>query len=98
MVSSLEGRRLTGRGLYSMIRKLGESLGLKVWPHGLHHAAVTEALNLTNGNLRAVQRFSRHKDTRILMIYDDNRQDLAGEGARKVASNGLNGAETSENE
>ena len=83
-----KGRRLTGRGLYSMIRKLGESLGIKVWPHGLHHAAVTEALNLTNGNLRAVQRFSRHRDLQTLTIYDDNRVDLAGEVSKLVASNG----------
>ncbi|MDP6087273.1 MAG: tyrosine-type recombinase/integrase [Nitrospinota bacterium] len=92
-----KGRRLTGRGLYSMIRKLGEGVGLRTWPHGLRHAAVTEALDLTNGNLRAVQRFSRHKDVRILTIYDDNRQDLGGEVARKVASNGSHEVETTEN-
>ena len=65
-----KGQRLTGRGLYSMIRKLGESLGIKVWPHGLRHAAITEALDLTNGNLRAVQRFSRHQDVRVLTVID----------------------------
>ena len=89
-----KGRRLTGKGLYSMIRTLGESLGIKVWPHGLRHAAITEALDLTNGNLRAVQRFSRHQDVRILTVYDDNRTDLGGEVARMVASNGGNREET----
>jgi integrase/recombinase XerC len=93
-----KGQRLTGRGLHSMIRKLGESLGIKTWPHGLRHAAITEALNLTNGNLRAVQRFSRHQDVRILTVYDDNRQDLGGEVARMVASNGGNGEETAQDE
>ena len=93
-----KGRRLTGRGLYSMIRKLGESLGIKVWPHGLRHAAITSALDLTGGDLRSVQRFSRHQDVRILTIYDDNRTDLGGEVARKVASNGGNAEDTAQDE
>ena len=57
-----------------------------VRPHGLRHAAITEALNLTRGNVRAVQRFSRHRDLRVLMVYDDNREDLGGEVARLVAA------------
>jgi integrase/recombinase XerC len=32
-----------------------------------------------------VQKFSRHKDVRVLNTYDDNRQDLAGDVARLVA-------------
>ena len=39
-----------------------------------------------NGNLRAVQRYSRHRDARVLGVYDDNRTDLAGEVARRVAA------------
>ena len=81
-----------------MIRKLGESLGIKVWPHGLRHAAITSALDLTGGDLRSVQRFSRHQDVRILTIYDDNRTDLGGEVARKVASNGGNAEDTAQDE
>ena len=30
--------------------------------------------------------FSRHKDMRVIERYDDNRADLAGEVARKVAA------------
>jgi len=81
-----KGRRLTGTGLYFMVRKLGERAGLAVRPHGLRHGGITEALDLTNGNVRAVQRFSRHRDLRILTIYDDNRLDLAGDVARLVAA------------
>ena len=54
-------------------------------PHGLRHAAITAALDLT-GDLQAVQRFSRHKDVRTLTVYDDNRQDLGGDVARRVAA------------
>jgi integrase/recombinase XerC len=32
-----------------------------------------------------VQRFSRHRDVRVLERYDDNRKDLAGDVARLVA-------------
>jgi integrase/recombinase XerC len=78
--------RLTAIGLYGVVRELGRRLGFKVWPHGLRHAAITEALDLTGGNVRAVQRFSRHRDVRVLERYDDNRRDLGGEVAKQVAA------------
>ena len=81
-----KGRRLTGTGLYFMVRRLGQRAGFAVRPHGLRHGGITEALDLTNGNVRAVQRFSRHRDVRILTIYDDNRTDLGGDVARLVAA------------
>jgi integrase/recombinase XerC len=45
----------------------------------------TETLEVTRGDVRAVQRFSRHRDLRTLMIYDDGRKDLAGQVARRLA-------------
>ncbi len=80
-----KGQRLAGRSVARILGALGEALGLKVRPHGLRHAAITEALDRTGGNLRAVQRFSRHLDSRVLGLYDDNREDLGGEVARLVA-------------
>lgn len=77
-----KGRRLTGTSVYRMTKKLG--LGR---PHGIRHLAVTTALDLVNGDVRKVARFSRHKDVRVLTIYDDSRADLAGEVARIIASN-----------
>jgi integrase/recombinase XerC len=77
--------RLTGSGLWSIIRSLGKAANLKVWPHGLRHSSVTQALNATNGDVRRVQRFSRHRDIRTLMLYDDNRQALAGDIAELVS-------------
>jgi hypothetical protein len=32
-----------------------------------------------------VQRFSRHKNLQTVLRYDDNRQDLAGDVAKRVA-------------
>ncbi len=43
---------------------------------------ITAALDATDGNIRKVQKLSRHADPRTLMIYDDNRnqdqQELSG--------------------
>jgi len=81
-----KGGRLTGRSLHRIVKDLGLKAGLEVRPHGLRHAAITEALDLLKGDVRKVQRFSRHRDLRTLNRYDDNREDLGGEVARLVAA------------
>lgn len=79
--------RLTGRSVARLVAEVGRLAGLgHVRPHGLRHSAITEALALTRGDVRAVQRFSRHRDLRVLTVYDDNREDLGGEVARLVAA------------
>ena len=80
-----KGGRLTGSAVYAIVGALGTKAGLAVRPHGLRHLAITTALDLTKGDVRSVQRFSRHKDVRVLNAYDDNRLDLAGDVARLVA-------------
>ncbi len=77
-------RRLSGTGVYDLVRELGEAVGIRARPHGLRHAAITEALD-RGADVRAVQRFSRHRDLRILLVYDDNRADLGGDVARSLA-------------
>jgi hypothetical protein len=42
-------------------------------PHRIRHSAITAALDATDGNVRKVQKLSRHKNLNTLMIYDDNR-------------------------
>lgn len=81
-----KGSRLTGRSVARVLAALGDAVGLTVRPHGLRHAGITEALDATHGDVRAVQRFSRHRDLRVLTRYDDNRRDLGGEVARLVAA------------
>jgi integrase/recombinase XerC len=73
--------RLTGRAVWDITRRLG--LG---HPHGLRHASVTQALDSTNGNVRAVRAHSRHASVEVLMRYDDNRADLGGQVAGMVAA------------
>jgi len=80
------GKRVSLGYIYDIVRNLGKRCGLNAWPHGIRHAAITEGLDKTNGNNRSVQRFARHKNVNITMIYDDNRQDLAGDVARLVSS------------
>jgi integrase/recombinase XerC len=78
--------RLTGDSVCRMVRRLSRRAGLKreTRPHGLRHQGITRALDLTNGNVRKVQRFSRHLDPRTLGRYDDNRQDDAGHISRQL--------------
>ncbi len=78
--------RLSGRSVHRIVRAAGERAGIgAVRPHGLRHAAITAALDLTNGNVREVRKFSRHSQVQTLMYYDDNREDAAGKIAALVA-------------
>lgn len=79
--------RLTGQGLYFVVRGLGRRAGLgHVKPHGLRHSAITLALETTGGDVRSVAKFSRHRDVKTVLLYDDNRRDLGGDVAKRVAA------------
>jgi integrase/recombinase XerC len=84
--------RLTGDGIYKMVRARAKAAGIITRPHGLRHAAITEALELTGGNTAAVQDFSRHVKTETLRLYDDNRKSRGAEVARLVAAAAALGA------
>lgn len=77
--------RLGTRGLYRIVREMGKTIGIKLWPHALRHSAITNALELTNGDVRKVAKFSRHRSLDMLMVYDDARLDAGGEIAALVA-------------
>ena len=80
-----KGHRLTGTAVYHIVGWLGGKAGLTVRPQELRHLAITTALDRTNGDMRAVATFSRHKDLRNLSRYADNPHGLAGKIARLVA-------------
>ena len=48
--------RLTGHGVYKIVKALGKAAGLlrPQRPHGLRHQAITQALEVTGGNVRAI--------------------------------------------
>ena len=75
------GNRLHTHSIYKLVQKYANCAGIdKVMsPHRIRHSSITEALNLTNGDVRKVQKLSRHSNLNTLMIYDDNRQNLQGE-------------------
>jgi integrase/recombinase XerC len=70
-----EPQRLSATLIYREVRKLGDRVQVKARPHGVRHGAITAVLDLNGGNVRAAQQFSRHKDVRTLLRYDDNRQE-----------------------
>jgi len=86
-----KGGRLTGTGIYYIIRDIGKIAGIKTWPHGLRHLAITEACKAAQSNgfgLEEVLDFSRHKDVKTLMIYRDRERNVQGQLAALVAAAG----------
>lgn len=81
------GMRFSEDGIYKMVRGAAEAAGLKkrFSPHRGRHSAITAALDATDGNVRVVQKLSRHADIRTLMIYDDNRRNGQGEVSNLLA-------------
>jgi integrase/recombinase XerC len=78
--------RLSGDAVNRMVKTLGRRAGLdrQTRAHGLRHQGITRALDETSGDLRSAQKFSRHVKPETLMHYDDNREDVAGDIARKI--------------
>lgn len=70
------GEHLSDNGVYRITISYG--LGR---PHGMRHSGITEVLRKSNGNIRMAQEFSRHKDPKTLLLYDDNLKDLGGEAS-----------------
>jgi integrase len=76
--------RLTGDGVWKIVRRLGREAGLQApaRPHGLRHASITRLLDLG----RDVMQFSRHKNVKTVLIYDDRPRDVAGDLTRQLAA------------
>lgn len=65
---------LTGDAIYKIVRHyFGDVTNKIMSPHRIRHSAITAALDASAGNVRDVQKFSRHKNIETLLIYDDNR-------------------------
>ncbi len=86
----LEGGRMTYRALWHVVRHAGIVAGVRtmIRPHGLRHAAITQALQVTGGDVVTVQRFSRHTNVQTVLVYNDNRLDKGGEVANLIAIDG----------
>lgn len=63
--------------IHAIVVAAGKRVGVVLRPHGLRHASVTRALDLTAGNVRMVQQFARHSSPVTTMKYDDARHSHA---------------------
>jgi integrase len=87
--SQKASRRLTGCGVWEIVKKLAAKAGLDpktVRPHGLRHAGITTALDVMNGNITDVMKFSGHASPEMVLRYNDNRKDMAREVAMLMDS------------
>lgn len=72
-------KRISGPAVYLIIRSLGKQVlpprsSRKIGPHKIRHSAITSAVRLAKANGLAreeVQKFSRHKDFRMVARYLD---------------------------
>jgi integrase/recombinase XerC len=80
------GGRLSGSALYGLVSRVARKLGFHTSPHRLRHTSISTALDKTQGDVRSVRLFSRHRDVSTVLIYDDARGDRGGSVARLVAA------------
>jgi len=73
--------RLCTQGIYTVVKERCQSAGITktMSPHRVRHSSITAALEATGGDVRRVQKLSRHSSLNTLLIYDDNRRNHQGE-------------------
>jgi integrase/recombinase XerC len=73
--------RLCPQAIYDIVKSRCQDAGItKVMsPHRIRHSSITAALEATGGDVRRVQKLSRHSSLNTLLIYDDNRKNHQGE-------------------
>ena len=74
------GHRLTGDGIRKIVAGIAEAAGIPkaMSPHRIRHSSITAALDASGGDVRNVQKLSRHADLNTLMIYEDHRTGAQG--------------------
>jgi integrase/recombinase XerC len=73
--------RLCPQAIYDIVKSRCQAAGISktMSPHRIRHSAITAALEATGGDVRRVQKLSRHSSLNTLLIYDDNRKNHQGE-------------------
>ena len=73
--------RLSTQSIYDIVKSRCKDAGITkaMSPHRVRHSAITAALEANNGDVRRVQKLSRHSSLNTLLIYDDNRKNHQGE-------------------
>jgi len=75
------GHQLTGDMISKLVAKYCHKAGIskQMSAHRIRHSSITAALDASEGNVRKVQKLSRHAKIETLMLYDDNRSRQQGE-------------------
>lgn len=70
--------RLSTQGIYNAVRECGRDAGINrvMSHHHVQHSSINASLDATNGDVRKVQKLSKHDKLNILMIDDNNRQKV----------------------
>ena len=73
--------RLSTQSIYDIVKSRCKDAGISkvMSPHRVRHSSITAALEATGGDVRRVQKLSRHSSLNTLLIYDDNRKNHQGE-------------------
>jgi integrase/recombinase XerC len=73
--------RLCTQAIYNIVSDRCQDAGISkvMSPHRVRHSSITAALEATGGDVRRVQKLSRHSSLNTLLIYDDNRKNHQGE-------------------
>ena len=73
--------RLSTQAIYDVVKSRCQDAGITkaISPHRIRHSSITAALEATGGDVRRVQKLSRHSSLNTLLIYDDNRKNHQGE-------------------
>lgn len=76
-----KGHRLTGNAIYDLVKDYSSAAGIKkrMSPHRVRHSGITEALNLSGGDVRKVQKLSRHAKVETVLCYWDNHNNVQKE-------------------
>ena len=79
---------LTGDAVYDVVSGAAKQSGItrRISPHRIRHSGITHALDATGGDVRKVQKLSRHSKIETLLIYDDNRINAQAEITDLLAS------------
>lgn len=75
------GHRITGNAIYQLVRESAQTVGISkvMSPHRCRHSSITAALDATGGDVRKVQKLSRHRKLETVMIYSDAREKHQGQ-------------------
>lgn len=75
------GHQLCGDMISKLVQKHCKASGItkQMSAHRIRHSSITTALDQSGGDVRKVQKLSRHAKIETLLIYDDNRNQMQGE-------------------